>query len=268
MICWPEETDMSKSKAKKSEIKIIQEHRPYVLWRRVSTTEQGESGLGLAAQVAIAETFMGRPAVEVFTDVHTGTKLRQCEALWKAIDFCKAQNYVLVIAKTDRCRNAQEALEILDAIGERNLIFCDLPSCDRFILTVMFAMHERTAQIGRINTRIALAERKKQIEQDGGFISKSGNFCDHLGRQKGEKNPNAVAAMGAQITANAAEWRNDSGLYAWVTIQLLKGRTQKDILEESAVLYEKAPDKYSTRQGKKLCKGTLSRWTKEILRKG
>lgn len=249
---------------KKVEIKTIQESRPYVLWRRCSTQEQGESGLGLDAQLTIAKTFMGKDPIEVFTDVHTGTKLRQCEGLWNAIALCKEQNYVLVIAKTDRCRNAQEALEILDAIGERNLIFCDLPSCDRFILTVMFAMHERTAMIGKINTKLALAERKKQIAEQGGFFSKSGRWTTHLGRAKGA-NIRRASIAGCQAQADqAAEWRKESALYIWVENQIYKGRPRKEILAEAAELYEKNPEKYGTRAGRPLSKGILSFWVKEI----
>jgi len=253
-------------KKKKIEIKTIQEARPYVLWRRVSTKEQGASGLGLEAQYTIARIFMGREPVEVFTDVHTGTKLRQCVGLWKAIDLCKENDYVLVIAKTDRCRNAQEALEILDAVGERNLIFCDLPSCDRFILTIMFAMHERTAQIGRINTKIALAERKKQIEEDGGFFSKNGNWTTHLGRKKGCDTSKASRISAQNVAAQAREWRESSALYTMVTIQLLKGTPRRKILAEAKELYEKNPEKYGTREGKMLSEGLLSRWAKEIQR--
>lgn len=253
--------------AKKSEITPIKESRPYVLWRRVSTKEQGQSELGLDAQRTIAEMFMGREPIEVFTDVFSGTKLKQCKGLWEAIELCKKENYVLVIAKSDRCRNVNEALDILDSIGERNLIFCDLPTSDRFILTVMWAMWERQAIMGRINTKIALAERKKQIKKDGGFISKAGNFCTHLGRQKGDKNPNASEAMAIRRSEMADEWKKDSVLYTWVSIQLLRGRSRKDIIEEANELYEDSPEKYCTRNGCKLSHGVLSKWAREILKK-
>lgn len=252
------------AKGEKKEIITIKESRPYVLWRRVSTKEQGKSELGLDAQTTIAKMFMGKDPVETFTDVFSGTKLLQCKGLWAAIDLCKSNNYVLVIAKSDRCRNVQEALEILDNVGERNLIFCDLQSCDRFILTVMWAMWERQAIMGRINTKIALAERKKQIARDGGFVSKSGRWCNHLGRKKGECSQEAITAMARHRSQISQDWKKESELYSWVTIQVLRRRAQKDILEEAIALYEKNPKKYVTRAGKKLNAGTLSRWAKEI----
>ena len=249
---------------KKVEIKTIQESRPYVLWRRVSTREQGESGLGLDAQLTIAKTFMGKEPTKVYTDVFSGTKLRQCKGLWSAIDLCKRENYVLVVAKSDRCRNVQEALEIVDAIGERNLIFCDIPSTDRFILTVMWAMWERQAIMGRINTKIALAERKRQIRENGGFFSKQGNWTTHLGRDKGCDTRAGTIASGIVITNQAADWRRESALYVWVENQIYKGRSRKDILAEADELYDKNPEKYCTREGCRLSKGVLSRWAREI----
>lgn len=250
---------------KKLEIQPIQESRPYVLWRRVSTTEQGESGLGLDAQTTIAKIFMGKDPIEIFTDVYSGTKLRQCKGLWSAIDYCKANGTVLVIAKSDRCRNVQEALEILDAIGSSQLIFCDLPTSDRFILTVMWAMWERQAIMGKVNTKIALAERKKQIKKEGGFISKSGRFCDHLGRQKGDKNPNAVSAMNRRKTEDADDWKRRSPLYLLATNMLLRREPRAKILQVTSDLYEDDPVAYGTRQGCKLSPGVLSKWARETL---
>ena len=251
---------------KKVQIKTIEERRDYILWRRVSTKGQGESFLGLEAQATIAKTFMGKDPVEIFTDVHTGTKLKECVGLWDAIKRCKEEDLVLVIAKTDRMRSAQEALEVLDAVGERRLIFCDLPSCDRFILTVMFAMHERTAQIGRINTRVALAERQRQIEAEGGFFSKSGNWTTHLGRAKGCDTSKATAAAGAVAAGKSREWKDDSALYSWVTIQVLKRRPRKEIVADAQELYEKNPEKYCTRNGRPLTAAILSHYIKDIER--
>lgn len=252
------------SKKKKTEVKIIQESRPYVLWRRVSTQEQGQSGLGLEAQLTIAKMFMDKDPVEVYTDVYSGTKLKHCVGLWQAIDYCKKNGAVLVVAKVDRFRSVNEALDVLDCIGERNIIFCDCPSSDRFVLTVLFAMNERTAIIGRVNTRIALAERKRQIEEDGGFISKAGNFCTHLGNKKGTDMSQANIASVMKKKLEKDQWRS-TGLFPWVELQLRRGRSRNDIIAEAQEMYEKDPDSWSTREGKPLTKAILSLWAKDIL---
>lgn len=253
-------------KKKEIEIHEVKDRRPYVLWKRVSTEGQGESGLGLEAQEAIAKMFMKKDPIAVFTDVFSGTKLKQCKGLSAAISLCKKDDYLLVVPKCDRFRNVQEALEILDEVGDGNLLICDLPTTDRFVLTVMFAMYERQAIIGRLNTRLALAERKKQIERDGGFVSKAGNFCTHLGGAKGTDTSMATMASVAKKKAEKEEWRK-TGLYPWVELQLRKGRSRKDIVAEARGMYEKTGgDKnWSTRGGRPLSEAILSLWAKDIL---
>jgi len=75
-------------------------------YRRVSTTEQGESGLGLAAQYAEIE----REALErhwdlvaVSTDVASGATMRKRPALAEALAMLKAgEAQILVASKLDR----------------------------------------------------------------------------------------------------------------------------------------------------------------------
>lgn len=247
-------------------IQQYKDPRDYILWARVSTEGQNESGLGLSAQRTIAQMFMGKEPVGVYTDVYTGTKLKQCKRLWEAIDRCKKENMLLVIAKSDRFRSVQDALEVLDAVGQGNIIFCDLPSSDRFVLTIMFAVWERQAIMGKINTKLALAERKKQIERDGGFESKAGNWCTRLGSKIGVPHPEAINAMAIRNTEKAREWRHDSPLYTWLTIQVLKNRDKKDILAEAAEMYKKNPEKYCTRKGRPLQLATFLLWRSNILK--
>lgn len=248
---------------KKVVIKKVEDRRPYVLYRRVSTEGQGNSGLGLEAQEAIALANMQRDYVQMFTDVYSGTKLKECKALWEAIDLCKKNDYLLVVPSYDRFRNVQEALEVVDCIGERNILFCDLPSSDRFVLTIMFAVAEKQAAMIKLKTQLALDERKKQIERDGGFFSKSGNWCTHLGGKKGDDLSKARAAAAAVANKKSSDWRDSSPLYSWAQIQYYKKRSRKEILEEAEKLFQKSPEIYCTRQGKMLTKGILSVWVRE-----
>lgn len=248
-------------------------NRPYVLWRRVSTKQQNDSELGLRAQVAIAEYFMKHEAEKVFTDVYTGTKLSECRNLWKAIQYCKNNGTLLVIAKTDRFRNVIEALTVLDEIGEGNLMFCDLPTTDRTVLTIVFALWERQAIQGRINTKVALDERKKQLEKSGSFISKSGRKCTHLGRpaeyidENGVEHYDLSAAHEASIAAKqdaAILWREHSAAYKMVREWNAMGRNRNDMLAELRKLYEHAPDKFGTVKGLCVTRSVLDHWCREM----
>lgn len=245
----------------------------YVLWRRVSTKEQANTELGLDAQVAIAEYFMKCQPYKIFTDIYTGTKLNECKELWKAIKYCKEKKIHLVIAKTDRFRNVVDALTILDELGEGNLTFCDLPTTDRTVLTIVFAMWERQAIQGRINTRLALAERRKQRDTYGSWISKRGNVCARFGRpadwvdKNGKEHFDMSRATEASVASkkNAAiAWRQQSAAYKMVKEWVLIGKPKNDMLAELQKLYEHAPEKFCMKNGKCVTKCTLEKWCREI----
>lgn len=243
---------------------LIKDQRPYVLWRRVSTREQGDSGLGLKAQLTIARAFTRREPVRVMTDVYSGTKLRECRNLWEAIDYCKEHNTLLVIAKTDRFRNVKEALEVLDSIGEGNLAFCDLPMVNRMILTIMFSVWESQAMIGRFNTKVALDERRRQLEEKGYWISNAGNKRTFFGRGKGCDNTKAIMASAKSKADSAAEWRENSVGYQWVRKQLIRGRSRQDIIEEFNENRDLGIAGFCTRKGCALTAGQLSIWAREM----
>ena len=141
------------------------EKKKYISWRRVSTKKQGRSGLGLQAQKDIIKYFVDREGGEIVADyeeVYTGKDLNGCVELRKAIDHCKRDGAILVIAKTDRFRNTIEALQVYEEMGDGNIMFCDLPHPDKFTLTLFFALAEREALIVSIRTKQALAVKKAQ----------------------------------------------------------------------------------------------------------
>ena len=139
--------------------------KQFISWRRVSTFKQNRSGLGLEAQKEIIRYFVERDNGELIADYsecYTGKELSGCKELRKAMQHAKNIGAVLVIAKSDRFRNCQEALGILDEMGEGHLEFCDLPHSDRFTLTLFWALAEREALITSIRTKQALAVKKAQ----------------------------------------------------------------------------------------------------------
>ena len=139
--------------------------KQFISWRRVSTFKQNRSGLGLEAQKEIIRYFVERDNGELvadYSECYTGKELSGCKELRKAMRHAKNIGAVLVIAKSDRFRNCQEALGILDEMGEGHLEFCDLPHSDRFTLTLFWALAEREALITSIRTKQALAVKKAQ----------------------------------------------------------------------------------------------------------
>lgn len=172
----------------------------YVKYKRVSTKKQGDSGLGIEAQDYIINYFVKPDDMIVgnFTEVYTGTELSNCVELRKAIDCCKQQGAKLIIAKSDRFRNVSEALQILDELGEGNLICCDVPGATRFIITLFWALAEREALITSLRTQAALNSIKERIKNEGSHVSKSGNVIKKLG------NPYYMDSVGIASEASVA----------------------------------------------------------------
>lgn len=141
--------------------------KKFISWRRVSTHKQGKSGLGLEAQQSLINYFVEREGgtiVSDYVEVYTGTHLEGCTELQKAIAHCKEEDAILIIAKSDRFRNTAEALQIYEKMGDGKIYFCDLPSSDKFTLTLFFALAEREALITSIRTKQALDAKKARGE--------------------------------------------------------------------------------------------------------
>lgn len=241
-------------------------NRQFISWRRVSTAKQGRSKLGLEAQKTIIDHFVQIENGELIADyceVYTGTELSGCTQLRKAIEQCKKSGATLIIAKTDRFRNTVEALKIFDDVGG-NIYFCDLPSTEKFMLTLFFALAEREALLVSIRTKAALGSIKNNIEKNGGHMSKSGRWIKCLGRGKGADMSAAYTQSAINSQKRAQEWKNSSPLYMWVENQVMRRRPRKEILEEAKLLYDKNPSVYCTRNGCPLSQPILSLWIKDM----
>ena len=182
-------------------------NKKFISWRRVSTFRQSKSGLGLAAQKEIIRYFIERDGGEWVADYeecYTGKDLNGCAELQKAIEHCKRENAILIIAKSDRFRNTAEALRIYEKMGDGNIMFCDLPHTDKFTLTLFFALAEREALIVSIRTKQALAVKKSQGVKLGA-ASDNYKITKEKAQERGEK-------AGSTRTQHALENRDTVAL--------------------------------------------------------
>lgn len=138
--------------------------KKFVSWRRAYTRRKGVIGLSLESQSSIIDYFVKAEQGELiadFVETYTGKELKGCTELRKAMAYCKEQGATLIIAKCDRFRCTEEALEIYNKMSG-NIYFCDLPETSRFMLALSFDIAEREALLVSIWTKKALSAKKVQ----------------------------------------------------------------------------------------------------------
>jgi len=132
-----------------------------VHYYRVSTKQQGDSGLGLEAQQAATEEFRSRTnsaVVAEFTEVETGTSSKRPQ-LAQAIRKAKQEGATLVVAKLDRlARSVSFTSALMDSGLE--FVCCDMPDANKFTIHILAAVAENEAELIRKRTKAALQAAK------------------------------------------------------------------------------------------------------------
>ena len=136
--------------------------KQFVLYFRVSTRRQGDSGLGLDAQRRdinlYLETYAEVPfeVLAEFTDVKSGRDDERPE-LWKAIELAERTGATLVVAKLDR---VSRRVSFISAIMERKRLeftVATMPYADKFQLHIYAALAEQEREFISLRTKQALA---------------------------------------------------------------------------------------------------------------
>ena len=139
--------------------------RKYVLYLRVSSAEQGKSGLGLEAQERDIQLFLENYAetpygvVEQFVEVHSG-KDNERPLLNTAIALAKREKAVLVVSKLDRL--SRRVSFIASLMEDRALDFkvAQMPHADKFQLHIYACLAEQERDFISQRTKAALKAAK------------------------------------------------------------------------------------------------------------
>jgi DNA invertase Pin-like site-specific DNA recombinase len=139
--------------------------KQFVLYYRVSTRRQGDSGLGLDAQRRDIELYLNTFAevpfevLEEFTDIRSGKDDDRPE-FWKAVDLAEKTGATLVVAKLDRL---SRRVSFISAVMERkrlNFIVACMPNADKFNLHIYACLAEQEREFISLRTKQALAPMK------------------------------------------------------------------------------------------------------------
>lgn len=137
----------------------------YVVYRRVSTQKQGESGLGMEAQQsAIDRFFNSNPSANIvasFDEVETGTNKRKRPKLQEALEVCKNQKATLVVSKLDRLgRNVHFLSGLIES--KVDFICLDNPHMSKTMIQLLAVFAEHEADMISKRTKEALAAAKNR----------------------------------------------------------------------------------------------------------
>ena len=134
----------------------------YIAYYRVSTKKQGESQLGLKAQVQAVTRFISPELLfKSFTEIETGTSKKYRPILNEAIELCKKQGATLIIAKLDRlARNVSFVASLMDSGIKFKAV--DMPEANELTIHIMsaIAQHEAKAISTRVKEGLAQSDKK------------------------------------------------------------------------------------------------------------
>jgi DNA invertase Pin-like site-specific DNA recombinase len=136
---------------------------------RVSTAEQGNSGLGLEAQQATVRGFVtaqGWSLVAEFSDVASGKDDRRA-GFQAALTRCRQLGAILVAARLDRITRRAHTLSQLLEDGY-SIRAADMPGADDLMMRIYAAMAQKERELISERTRAALGAAKARGARLGG----------------------------------------------------------------------------------------------------
>ena len=136
---------------------------------RVSTAEQGHSGLGMEAQQASVRAFVsaqGWTLIEEFSDIASGKDDRR-PGFQAALARCRQLGAMLVAARLDRITRRAHTLSQLLEDGY-SVRAADMPGADDLMMRIYAAMAQKERELISERTRAALAAAKARGAVLGG----------------------------------------------------------------------------------------------------
>ena len=140
----------------------------YAAYFRVSTENQGKSGLGLQAQQEAVQRFLkaGDAIAAEFREIESGKRHQNRPQLAAALDYCRQRGCVLLIATLDRlARN----VHFISGLMETNVPFlaADRPTASAFEIHIYAAMAEEERRKISQRVKAALAVKRAALAREG-----------------------------------------------------------------------------------------------------
>ena len=150
----------------------------FILYCRVSTKEQGASGLGLAAQKRDLDLFLTTYAevpfevIGKFTDILSGADDARPE-LTKALDLCRKTGATLLVSKLDRLSRKVSFIATLMEDPKVTFRVASIPRASKMELHLYAMLAEQERDFISLRTKAALVEARARGSKLGGLRPKT-----------------------------------------------------------------------------------------------
>lgn len=155
----------------------------YVGYYRVSTEEQGKSGLGLSSQQSAIKNFALNNGflLSEYSDVESGSSESRI-GIEKAIEDCKRNNATLLVKELSRItRGGFKYRQMLEQLNI-NYIEVNSPHDPELVKEIKFSLAKEERNKIRQRTKDALNQIKLNLSRGKEHISKAGNVITSLGK--------------------------------------------------------------------------------------
>lgn len=186
---------------------------------------------------------------------------------------------IIYVCQLDRLgRTMVDILELVDYAVKKGVILLTIDNgyqlenktaMGKLYLGMVSAMAEAERELRAERCQAGIDAALEELRTKGERTTKRGTTQTRWGNAKGTEETKFImniareASIASKMDA-AITWREQSRGFAWVRTQLAKGKSRALILEEFNELHESDPENYSTREGKPLSKGVLSKWCREM----
>lgn len=205
--------------------------KKYIGYYRVSTEEQGKSGLGLEAQKTSVLEFIRNNGelVAEFQDIESGAsenRMGMMEAILKAKD----EGATIVVKEISRIsRGGFKYRQMMEEYGI-DFVECSSPYDPDIVKDIKFSLAKEERSKIKVRVKDALGEIKKKLERGEQHVSKTGNIVTSLGKPENLTDKSRERSIEVR-KKQAMEHPNNVKATAFI-IELAKDHTFKAITQK------------------------------------